>query len=114
LLKNLGEDALFAHDDYKLGRLEQLATSFPGLRFLLVGDSGERDPEIYRAFQKKHPDRVVAVVIRKVPGSRHLEPARFAGFVVVDDVYPSSQILSGVVPPASAAVPAAPAPAPRR
>jgi phosphatidate phosphatase APP1 len=97
LLKNLGEDALFAHDGYKRQRLERLAADFPRLRFVLVGDSGERDPEIYRAFQAAHRDRVVAVVIRKVPGSAHLEASRFAGFTVIDDAYPDTQTIAGVL-----------------
>jgi phosphatidate phosphatase APP1 len=99
LLKNLGEDKLFAHDDYKLGRLQMLATTFPQLRFVLVGDSGERDPEIYRAFARKHPDRVVAMVIRNVPGSGAAGPARMDGFTVVDDVYPTAQTIARLVPP---------------
>jgi phosphatidate phosphatase APP1 len=98
-LKNLGDDKLLAHDEYKLSRLESIATALPGSRFVLVGDSGERDPEIYRTFQSRHPDRVVAVVIRKVPGSKHLEPARFAGFATVDDVYGSEQVIARLLPP---------------
>ena len=98
VLKNLGDDKLFAHDEYKLSRLEALAAAFPRLRFVLVGDSGERDPEIYRAFRAKHPDRVAATVIRKVPGSRHVEAARFDGFTVVDDFYPGAQTIAHLVP----------------
>jgi phosphatidate phosphatase APP1 len=97
LLKNLGEDAVFAHDGYKQQRLERLAADFPRLRFVLVGDSGERDPEIYRAFQAAHRDRVVAIVIRKVPGSRHLDASRFSGFIVVDDAYPDTQTIASLL-----------------
>lgn len=112
LLKNLGDDKLFAHDAYKLSRLERLATAFPRLRFVLVGDSGERDPEIYRAFRDKHKDRVVAIVIRKVPGSRHIEPARFDGFTVVDDFYPTAQTIAQAVAASAAPTTKAPATAP--
>ncbi len=97
-LKNLGKDALFGHDDYKLGHLEDIAQDNPGMRFILVGDSGERDPEIYRTFRDKHPERVLAVVIRKVPGSKHLEHERFADMVVVDDVYVSDGTIAALVP----------------
>jgi phosphatidate phosphatase APP1 len=107
VLKNLGDDKLVAHDEYKLSRLERLAAALPRLRFVLVGDSGERDPEIYRAFRDRHPDRVVAVVIRKVPGSRRVEPARFHGFTVVDDFYPTAQTVAQTVAQAVAAKPAA-------
>lgn len=112
VLKNLGDDKLFAHDEYKLGRIEKILAAFPKMKFILVGDSGERDPEIYRTIRTRHPERVHAVVIRKVPGSKHLEPERFAGFTVVDDVF-GGDVLVGLLPrplPPVAAV--APAPAP--
>ncbi len=97
LLKNLGKDSLFSHDSYKLSRLEELANAHPKLRFVLVGDSGERDPEIYRTFREKYPERVVAIVIRKVPGSKHVEPLRFANMTLVDDVYPDDAVIAVAV-----------------
>ena len=44
---------------------------FPNRRFVLVGDSGERDPEIYAALARKHPQQIIRVWIRDVTG----EPA---------------------------------------
>jgi phosphatidate phosphatase APP1 len=92
-LKNLGEDALFGHDDYKLEQLERIARAHPGLRFVLSGDSGERDPEIYREFRRRHPERVVAIVMRLVPGSKDLAPARFADMITVDDRWPDDAVI---------------------
>jgi phosphatidate phosphatase APP1 len=69
LLKNFGTDKVFAQDEYKIGRIERLLADLPHVRFILVGDSGERDPEIYRAIARSHADRVVAIVIRTVVGS---------------------------------------------
>lgn len=92
-LKNLGEDALFGHDDYKLEQLERIARAHPGLRFVLSGDSGERDPEIYREFRRRHPERVVAIVMRLVPGSKDLAPARFTDMTTIDDRWPDSGLL---------------------
>jgi hypothetical protein len=48
--------------------IERILADFPGRRFLLVGDSGERDPEVYAAVARRHPHRVPAVVIREVVG----------------------------------------------
>src|SRR5690606_1902175 len=39
--------------------------------FVLIGDSGQEDPEIYREAVRRHPGRVKAVYIRDVtPGAR--------------------------------------------
>ena len=46
--------------------IEQIMADFPGRRFLLVGDSGERDPEVYAAVAKKRPAQVAGVAIRMV------------------------------------------------
>jgi phosphatidate phosphatase APP1 len=97
-LKNLGQDSLFSHDTYKLGRLRGIADDNPGMAFILVGDSGERDPEIYQAFRSSHPERVLGIVIRKVPGSKHLEPARFAGMVTVNDAFDGDSTIAALVP----------------
>ena len=43
----------------------------PRRRFVLVGDSGERDPEVYGAIAREHAARIDAVLIRDVTG----EPA---------------------------------------
>ena len=40
---------------------------FPRRRFVLVGDSGERDPEVYAAMARRRSDKVAAVLIRRVP-----------------------------------------------
>ena len=51
---------------HKAGTLYRLIEDFPGLRFILVGDSGERDADIYREVATSHPERVAAIVIRNV------------------------------------------------
>jgi phosphatidate phosphatase APP1 len=38
----------------------------PTLSFLLIGDSGQEDPEIYRQVVKDYPERILAVYIRDV------------------------------------------------
>jgi phosphatidate phosphatase APP1 len=51
---------------HKRESLERLAVDLPGVRWVLVGDDGEHDPEIYRDFVRTHPDRVGAVALRTV------------------------------------------------
>ena len=52
--------------DFPTARLADEA----GVEVLLVGDSGERDPELYATIARRHPRQVAAVAIRRVE-SRH-------------------------------------------
>ena len=49
---------------HKLTALRQLAALLPRPRFVLVGDSGQQDADIYRTFALEHPGRVAAIYIR--------------------------------------------------
>jgi phosphatidate phosphatase APP1 len=51
---------------HKRTSLERLAVEFPDIRWLLIGDDGQHDPEIYGEFVATHPDRVAAVAIRQL------------------------------------------------
>jgi len=53
---------------YKPPVIEELLRQFPKRRFVLVGDSGEKDPEIYGALARKHPSQVIQIFIRDVTG----------------------------------------------
>ncbi|MFM7206091.1 MAG: phosphatidate phosphatase App1 family protein [Planctomycetaceae bacterium] len=47
--------------------IDRILDDFPGRRFVLVGDSGERDPEIYAAIARRRPAQVAAIMVREVP-----------------------------------------------
>jgi hypothetical protein len=51
---------------YKLRVIEPLLKQFPDRRFVLVGDSGEQDPEAYAALARKYPRQVAHIYIRNV------------------------------------------------
>lgn len=53
---------------YKRAHIEPLLKEFPQRKFLLVGDSGEKDPEIYGHIARQFPDQVELIVIRNVTG----------------------------------------------
>jgi phosphatidate phosphatase APP1 len=66
---------LFADADRtKLAAIEPLFETFPQRRFVLVGDSGERDPEIYGDLARRYPDLVRAIFIRDVTGEERTAP----------------------------------------
>lgn len=50
----------------KKSTLDKIARDFPERSFILVGDSGEADLEVYTDFVLENPGRVVAVFIRDV------------------------------------------------
>jgi phosphatidate phosphatase APP1 len=52
--------------DYKLPRIRQVLDTHADLPFILIGDSGEQDPEIYHEIVQAYGDRILAVYIRNV------------------------------------------------
>ena len=57
--------------------IKSLLRTFPGRQFILIGDSGEADPEIYGALARKYPYQVQSVLIRELP-ERRFDPLRWA------------------------------------
>lgn len=55
---------------HKSDALERLLAGFPEARWVLVGDTGEEDPDIYADLVGRRPGRVRAVVLREVVRSR--------------------------------------------
>ena len=52
---------------HKRTSLRRLAADLPGVRWTLVGDTGEHDPALYEEFARAAPERVQAVLLRDVP-----------------------------------------------
>ena len=48
--------------------IEPIMERFPERQFILIGDSGEKDPEIYTQLARKYPKQVIAIYIRDVTG----------------------------------------------
>lgn len=62
--------------EQKADRIREILDLHPRLPFVLIGDSGEKDPEIYADIVRDHPGRVLAVYIREVrldPGDGRVE-----------------------------------------
>ncbi|MGH8669526.1 MAG: App1 family protein [Burkholderiales bacterium] len=55
---------------HKTEAIEQILRSYPKLPFVLIGDSGEQDPEIYSDIVRRFPDRVRTIYIRCVSQKR--------------------------------------------
>ena len=52
--------------DHKLRSLDSLARLLPEMRWILVGDDGQHDPEIYERFGAEHPGATAIVAIRQL------------------------------------------------
>lgn len=78
--------ALRFHDPpetHKRPVLAGLLARFPRRAIVLVGDSGERDPEIYGELARAHPGRVAAILIREPPGAAMDDARRAQAFAGV-------------------------------
>lgn len=63
--------------EHKRTSLERIAAEFPAMKWLLVGDDGQHDEEIYGEFAERHPQNVAAVAIRQLsPGEAVLAGGR--------------------------------------
>ena len=76
LLRDFGDHLFFSkdHDDHKRSSIKRILETFPHLPFVLIGDSGEQDPEIYRETVKEYPNRIRVIYIRSI----HRAPSRLA------------------------------------
>jgi len=54
---------------YKLGHIQLLLDTYEHLPFILIGDSGEKDADIYVEVAEQYPGRILAIYIRDVTGS---------------------------------------------
>jgi phosphatidate phosphatase APP1 len=61
--------------EHKLGLIRRILDEHPGLSLLLVGDTGQLDPEIYATAAREHPGRIRAIYVRRT--GVH-DPARLA------------------------------------
>ncbi len=54
--------------DHKEQSLLRLTEEFPHLKWILVGDDGQQDEDLYAHFLEAHPDRIAAIAIRQLSG----------------------------------------------
>lgn len=73
LLRDLGLNAEpfigNPHQHHKITQIAQVMQTYPQLPFILIGDSGQHDPEAYAQVVATRPEQVLAIYIRDVSPS---------------------------------------------
>jgi phosphatidate phosphatase APP1 len=57
---------------HKQKEIFNILETYPGLKFILVGDSGEHDAAIYTEIAAQFPDRILCIYLRSVPHKRRM------------------------------------------
>lgn len=78
---SFGSLAASRHLEHKGAAIRDILATYPTLPFILIGDSGQHDPEIYAQVVREFPDRIRAIYIRDVT----LHPERSASIRALAD-----------------------------
>lgn len=87
-----GDDNPLQQTEYKQERLRLLFKTYPKRLFICFGDSGEKDPEIYRQIASEFPGRIKAIFINNVTKAK-ADDARFAGEHLTNNAGEAAAIL---------------------
>jgi hypothetical protein len=69
--------------DQKLSQISEIMRRFPARKFILVGDSGEKDPEVYREIRRRFPHQVQEIKIRDIVNDRERNKSRLEGMTII-------------------------------
>jgi phosphatidate phosphatase APP1 len=76
-----------SHSSHKPKQIRNILNAYPHLNFILIGDSGQHDPEIYATVIKEFPGRILAAYIRDVSiEERDLQVKKIAETTMGDKV----------------------------
>jgi len=70
--------------EQKNSQIKQLLERFPDRKFILIGDSGEIDPEIYTNIRHENADQIENILIRDIVNDREVRPERLNGLQILD------------------------------
>lgn len=58
---------------HKQKEIINILNTYPHLKFILIGDSGEHDPAIYTEIAAQYPDRILTIYLRSVKHRRQMQ-----------------------------------------
>ena len=71
---------------HKQNDILNILKTYPNMKFVLIGDSGEKDADIYKDIAEKNPDRILAIYLRTVNHKRKIR--RIEGLIAEFKVAP--------------------------
>lgn len=79
LLRNFPKFGRRKSEDEKPQKQKEIVNilkTYPNLKFILIGDSGEYDADIYKEIAELHPENILAIYLRSVNHKRKMERIR--------------------------------------
>lgn len=86
--------------NYKMHKIRHVLKTYPDMKFICIGDSGEHDPETYYKILEEFPNQIIGIYIRDVsPEKRDKEVEEIckkveekgAQMVLVEETYSAAQ-----------------------
>ncbi len=71
--KTLFDHTLKSEKPHKQKEIINILKTYPHLKFVLIGDSGEHDVSIYTDIAVQFPDRIIAIYLRSVKHKRQMQ-----------------------------------------
>lgn len=66
-----------SYDNHKMNSIEFLLRFYPHKKFILVGDNGQKDMKIYSLLAEKYTERILGVMIHKLPYIKNEKRLRY-------------------------------------
>jgi phosphatidate phosphatase APP1 len=63
-------DPILDQIEYKYAKIQKLILLYPQIKWVLIGDSGEKDKEVYSKIRKAYPHQIEAIYIRNVENGK--------------------------------------------
>lgn len=77
--------------EQKLSQISQLLQHFPNRQFVLIGDSGERDPEVFAEIRHRFPASVKQVIMRDIDNQSEQNKMRYSDMsIIAGDTTPAT------------------------
>ncbi|MEM1070827.1 MAG: App1 family protein, partial [Planctomycetota bacterium] len=78
-------DLIGSQIENKLAAIKPLLRDFPDRQFILVGDTGEQDPEIYGQLAREFPQQIRLICLRNVTNANQTDARMNEAFEGVED-----------------------------